>query len=722
MSETPTTGARRALSAGFSALVAGFAGLFALEKVYSYDVWWHLAAGRWTLESGRVPDADILSFSVAGQPWVSNAWLSDVIFALLERAIGIEGLILFKALVIACAFGLMCWLMQRRGVSAPLAAAILGLVVVIARFRFMLRPEIFAFLLVALFLAVLSSERWARTRRVFVLVPLMLLWINLHGSGLLAPVLAGCLAGEHVLGWGWRRLRGADATETRPGLLSLLVLALLATFLATPAGLELPLWTFHHFTTSFAGVEEEAPLVWGAYPLYWALLIVTGLSFLAAGRRIRLFHASLFVVGAALAFSHQRWIAVAALLFAPVLGAHLQLALERLGAWRPRLRPGLKAQALALPLLAVCGVVATRATFAEGKTYQLGLGVMERRFPKRAVELLKKAGYRGNIFNTWELGGYLSWELPEAKTFIDGRCMRAQMELLARVDAMSPAELARYLAQNDVGAAVLKPLDARTRVLSSLPGFQAALLDDAGVLYLRTDWAARASIEGFRYVRLEAYDPSYLAPLARGPRATEVEVELRRALAQAPGGFKPAFMLGFFLEAQGRPEALAHYRAAARNNPGLANSHFQLGTRAARLALRHERWAEAVAFLEQSKTYRSGPEEQFLLGTALYKLGRYGEAEAALKQAIAAAPQRIMAQINLGYLYIDAKRYPEAIAAFEQARRVAPGHPAALYGLALALHESDRKDRAATLWRALVAKHPKSPLAKRARQMLGEKR
>lgn len=42
-------------------------------------------------------------------------------------------------------------------------------------------------------------------------------------------------------------------------------------------------------------------------------------------------------------------------------------------------------------------------------------------YPCEAVDFLKKQPQKGNIFNRYEWGGFLIWQLPESKIFVDGR-------------------------------------------------------------------------------------------------------------------------------------------------------------------------------------------------------------------------------------------------------------------------------------------------------------
>src|SRR3989442_7360601 len=45
------------------------------------DTGWHIRAGEWMLKNGRVPSADLFSFTKAGQAWVAWECLSDVLMA-----------------------------------------------------------------------------------------------------------------------------------------------------------------------------------------------------------------------------------------------------------------------------------------------------------------------------------------------------------------------------------------------------------------------------------------------------------------------------------------------------------------------------------------------------------------------------------------------------------------------------------------------------------------
>ena len=78
---SPTLAQPRTLGLFWPLLVAAgtYAGVMALALpvgvLSDADTCWHLAAGRWIVEHGRVPDADAFSHCMPGAPWTAHEWL-----------------------------------------------------------------------------------------------------------------------------------------------------------------------------------------------------------------------------------------------------------------------------------------------------------------------------------------------------------------------------------------------------------------------------------------------------------------------------------------------------------------------------------------------------------------------------------------------------------------------------------------------------------------------
>ncbi len=120
------------------------------------------------------------------------------------------------------------------------------------------------------------------------------------------------------------------------------------------------------------------------------------------------------------------------------------------------------------------------------------------------------------------------------------------------------------------------------------------------------------------------------------------------------------------------------FRTALELVPDLGQARFNL----ARALLAQSRFAETVAALEEkgiATRYGKDPEIEvefrFLLGTALYRLGRLAEAEPELLRAVTLRPGLVEALNNYGACLRSQGRIAEAIEIFERALALKPDHP-----------------------------------------------
>src|SRR5579862_5344119 len=71
------------------------------------DTGWHLRTGEWILAHGRVPQADIFSYTHAGQPWYAWEWLWDVTFGFLNSHFGLQSVVILSMLLLCIASALL---------------------------------------------------------------------------------------------------------------------------------------------------------------------------------------------------------------------------------------------------------------------------------------------------------------------------------------------------------------------------------------------------------------------------------------------------------------------------------------------------------------------------------------------------------------------------------------------------------------------------------------
>jgi hypothetical protein len=426
-----------------------FAGVFAMaaRTPADTDTWWHLQAGRVTLESGRILQRDVFSHTRLDQPWVNHSWLSQVILYLLFHWFKYYGLGLFQALVVVLAFAFVYAQMEgdvfTRAFIVVLAAATSAVV-------WIARPQLLSFLLTATLCYLLYLYKWRRVNRLWLIPPLFILWVNLHaGYALGFIVLLGFVAGEvfnNLLVW---MLSPASGSESDDGLsddpilswrgvgaVVLVAFVSLLCLLLNPNGTTM--WTYYLDTVGI-GVLQDFIQEWSSpdfHPLYtqpfiWLLLLVlaaVGLS----GRRIDGSDLALVAGFAYAALLAGRNIGPFALVAAPALSRHVAPIVkrcERSARARGWLGPPRRVQrsvssrsacinwALLALVLAATGIKAylpLQAEFnAENERHTL---------PQDAVAWLQQVQPAGRMFNSYNWGGYLIWHLwPDYLVFVDGR-------------------------------------------------------------------------------------------------------------------------------------------------------------------------------------------------------------------------------------------------------------------------------------------------------------
>src|SRR6478672_10604674 len=169
------------------------------------DLWWHLKAGEQMIDTRSIPHTDDYSFTKQGSEWVAHEWLSEVIIAAIYRVTGLVGLVTIFSLIIVIAL----WLTYRRCDGRPYAAGIAILLAAAASSPlFGVRPQMLTLLLASIYILLLERfDPKEESRRLWWLVPLMLLWVNLHAGWALGVALIGLYIVRAVLDGEWDYIR-----------------------------------------------------------------------------------------------------------------------------------------------------------------------------------------------------------------------------------------------------------------------------------------------------------------------------------------------------------------------------------------------------------------------------------------------------------------------------------------------------------------------------------
>lgn len=408
----------------FSAYVLAYVVLFCSRPLTDPDFWFHLKTGEYILTNGIIPRTDVFSFTNFGKPWVAHEWLSGAVFYAIYSRLGFPILILVFALVAALAF----WLVFRRLETHPFLnafALLLSVWVVVPTVG--VRPRVFTLLLTAVYLAVLLDfVRKEGGSRIWLLIPLMALWANLHAGFLVGLVLIGLIAvGLFLDSWA----EGVPLQSIYPRLrtLALVLVGCFLVVMLNPHGPRIYTFPFEIFSSP---VQQELVSDWlspdfhepGLLPLL-VLMLATVAMFTLSPRRPRPSELLLFCATLYATLKSTRHMAIFALVAGPLLAQYSQYWLASTGFGKAfGSEPSIKVNGLtivtALVLLAplVTFGVKLKTTLSDPVRQDV-VGI-----PVNAINDLKAKQISGNTFtdpNIW--GDYLIWSVPSNPVYIDGR-------------------------------------------------------------------------------------------------------------------------------------------------------------------------------------------------------------------------------------------------------------------------------------------------------------
>jgi len=660
------------------ALVYAF--LAGLRTVTDFDVGWQLATGRWIVQHHQIPSNEIFSYTAQGQPWIYPAG-SALLFYGIYLLGGYSALSWFGAAVSAGTVALLL----RRGSAVTAALA----VVAIPRIAQHTTPraDMFSILLFAAFLSLLWEEHETGRARLWLLPILMIAWVNLHLGFVAGFTLLCAYLSIELLEMLWPE-RCKVATER--------LQRCWPWFLATVAATLANPWAWGIYQALLrqnAVMAEHSQWIieWGSARLSWAMLpdalmlrnpgsafytmlLLAGIAVFVALLRRQVGAAVLLAGAAWLSIRHVRFQGLFAVTLVLIAGAVLQAALAAFKAHiaDTRLRSILVAGAMAAVIILAglrsADLVTDRTYLQATDLGQFG-GGLSWWFPERAAAFIEREKLPGEIFNSYNEGGFLVWRLGEKyRDYIDGRAIPFGPELFQRNGALlqtppdSPdwqAEAERY----NLNVLVV-PL-ARYNALQFfplLPQFCASqtwrpvYMDEVSAVFVRRNPLTEAWRQRLQIDCATAPLPS-IAPAAHSSQAfnqwanaaavlqalgrdSEAFDATTRALDIFPESAFVHFLRGTLLHHAGNlPEAEKEYRVAADFEPNAAT------------------WSALADLYHNEK-----------------RLDKEIEAR---EQAVEYLPRPGLGLLSLGYAYLSAHRPQDALRAFDKAQSSLPENGAA---------------------------------------------
>ena len=485
-------------------MIAGVSRLFS-----DPDTFLHITVGQRIISTGQLIRVDPFSFTSGGKPWLAHGWLFEIVMALIHKIGGLDSILLITVTILSCLYTWIAYRLIQAGIHWLVSLLIMMLAIAASSYHFHPRPLLITIVLLGWTFSRLCDFESGRIslHKLFWLIPLYVLWTNIHG-GMVGGV---ATIGMTVMGWCLAKLIGKETPITRyrqiiP--LVALVIACALTGYVNPFGAELPRQWFsvirspvlpwlmqEHlplyslpldivsltilqfgflYVVALIGVLPRWPRVTWLIPLVWLYLSFT---------RIR--NVPLFVITAAIAlsemFPHIRWVKWLTRHGSELLRLRTdpESCRKRLS-WRPAL----------IPIILVLVTAILQISSIPVPVIGHGWAKLHPHFPVELLPELRK--YEQDhpdgtpIFNEMIFGGFLIYYTPKLRVFIDGRCeLYGDEGLLRYANAMryDPAQVDQWAQEYGFDIALTQTGSVFDHYLERTRGWFIVQRTEAATLY-----------------------------------------------------------------------------------------------------------------------------------------------------------------------------------------------------------------------------------------------
>jgi hypothetical protein len=443
------------------------------------DTQTHIAVGNWIFAHHAIPFRDVFSYTLSGQEWVPHEWGAELILAATYDWLGWGGVIALTELAIFASFvlftrALLRYFVPRRAAMGAAVALLLALPHLFAR------PHVLALPLLVLWFAELVAARDDARVPSFKLLPVMVLWANLHAGFMIGLGFAGFLGIEAVI-----EAKKSERISVARGWGLFTLLAGLAS-LVSVNGINVYLMTLKlmQMDSAMSGIGEWQPAYFGGYQPVEMWLIALLLVTWSTGLRLSLTRALMLLLLLHVALTHARNMEllgfISPLLIAKPLSEHLQKREDTGAELRIPLTLGSRARFAAafsvlFAFLAVAGLY-NRAGFTPD----------EAAAPGSALQAARAAHLDGPVLNNYDFGGFLIQS--GVPVFIDGRAdLYGDQFLRTYLSARegNPDVLTKVLDRYSIEWTIFNPSAGAVAELDHLPGWTRTYTDKFAVIHRR---------------------------------------------------------------------------------------------------------------------------------------------------------------------------------------------------------------------------------------------
>jgi hypothetical protein len=378
------------------------------------DIWWHMRNAQYLLQQHHFPRVDMYSFTVAGHPWINHEWLSEIPFYVAYRALGLVGLKSLTFFILGAIFLLLLYLCYQESRNFKASVSVCYYATFLATVSFGPRTILFGYVYLLILLIILQRFRQRGDAPLWVIPLLFCLWANTHGSWSLGLILFFLIGISGLVEGSWGRIDAVRWTPSQLRKLAVTGAATLAALFVNPFGWRLVYYPFDLAFKQRLNIAHVAEWVSVDFhdlrgKMVMALVFGLMLGALIRNRRWNLGELLILLFALYSGLTYIRFLVLMSIVAAPVLAKTLDFF--------PRYRP--QDETPKVNAVVILFLIGAMVYFwpREAKIRQS----IEETYPAGVLPYLKAHPPQGNVLNFYLWGGYLGWNDPNLKDFVDSR-------------------------------------------------------------------------------------------------------------------------------------------------------------------------------------------------------------------------------------------------------------------------------------------------------------
>jgi hypothetical protein len=535
------------------------------------DVFWHLATGRYVVQTHNVPSTDIFGYMTQGQQWMPFEWGWDVITYGVWSFSGYTGLSILRTIILLAIFYIYLLILRKFKVSYFLSFLFLLLIAFAIIDRLSPRPHLMTYLFFALLMLIIVQYRYVKRNsyKILYFIPLIFfLWANMHMGIIAGMSLFGLYVFAETLMYLFPRRFSSKEIPSLSKLdmirLLLILLASVLVMLVNPNFYQTYIYAYEHtkmkmletvnewvspfsdkYTGSFVSTIYEILLFLGVITIYYSIKkkdifpVIVYLFFSVYSVRAMRFTVDFVLIDFTFIVVSLNYI----------INLFKSRSIRNVIENSP-----VPVAVLSILLIYLCVSISNDDLYIKHlKYYRVkGFGINSDFIPTQMFDFMKenKITEKGErIFNHFGTGGFFIWNFPDRKNFIDSRNLNDDIFYKYNQILSKRTGFEQKLNEYDIDYAIYlapdlvrMPQEMEQTIISYFcksNSWKLVFWDDKSFLWVKNIPKFQELIDRYEYKYLNPYNVIYRKNIIEKATKEDKETakkELNRKLSEDPGG------------------------------------------------------------------------------------------------------------------------------------------------------------------------------------------